>query len=114
MTDHLAADASATRAFFVDMLVRDIGVYGAILDCGEVQPTNKERCDRLVAKIRASESPEVPFRLRGASLVRVLAVRLRALRIRAERGRSNPSSCMQVSSAQIVGFSWMIARGCRL
>ena len=32
MTDGLAADASATRAFFVDMLVRDIGVDGAILD----------------------------------------------------------------------------------
>ena len=32
MTTQLTADASATRAFFVDMLVRDIGVDGAILD----------------------------------------------------------------------------------
>ena len=32
MTDPLAADASATREFFVDMLVRDIGVDAAILD----------------------------------------------------------------------------------
>ena len=32
MTEQLTADASATRAFFVDMLVRDISVDGAILD----------------------------------------------------------------------------------
>ncbi len=32
MTNRLTADASATRGFFVDMLVRDIGVDGAILD----------------------------------------------------------------------------------
>lgn len=32
MTDRISADASATRAFFVDMLVRDIGVDAAILD----------------------------------------------------------------------------------
>lgn len=32
MTNRVTADASATRAFFVDMLIRDIGVDGAILD----------------------------------------------------------------------------------
>lgn len=32
MTTQSTADASATRGFFVDMLVRDIGVDGAILD----------------------------------------------------------------------------------
>ena len=32
MTERIAADASATRGFFVDMLVRDISVDGAILD----------------------------------------------------------------------------------
>ncbi|MYB15488.1 MAG: hypothetical protein F4X41_00410 [Chloroflexi bacterium] len=32
MAETIAANASATRAFFVDMLVRDIGVDGAILD----------------------------------------------------------------------------------
>lgn len=32
MTREVAANASATRAFFVDMLVRDIGVDGAVFD----------------------------------------------------------------------------------
>ena len=32
MTTHSEAIASATKSFFVDMLVRDIGVDGAILD----------------------------------------------------------------------------------